>query len=162
MHLSEETRSPTAVSSGMCEKEEGKMISFTLKSGRMVIPTSFHGSRFSDGTVFNPSEEEIKSIKDFWGERTVKREFKPVESKFSGITVVESTQRVTDEALEKLRGVQADHPEAIILASFMLVSALKEMGIRDQFPNVLCTNATEATSRAANVDKVWDVNKFAW
>jgi len=138
------------------------MISFTLKSGRMVIPTSFHGSKFSDGTVFDPSDEDVQAIKDFWGSLTVAREFSSVKHAFSGIGVVESTQRVTDEALEKLREVQTNHPDAIILASFMLVSALKEMGIRDEFPQVLCTNATEDTKRARPQDKIWDVERFAW
>lgn len=137
------------------------MISFTLSNGIKIIPTSFHGSKFSDGTVFSPSEEEIEQIKAEFACLTVAREFATKELPIQGISASTSWSTVTEDGLAKLRQVQKMNPEAIILVSFMIVDALCTMGIKDEFPLVLSTNATPATTRSAPQDKVWDIGNFS-
>jgi len=138
------------------------MITFKLNSGLTVVPTSFHGSKFSDGTIFTPSQDQIDQIKADWSCLTVKREFYEKYNLGKGCAVVASKQTVSDEGLEKLRQVQDSLQEGIILVSFMLISALKEMGIRDEFPKVVATNATEETCRSQPQDKIWDIARFAY
>ena len=139
------------------------MISFQLKNGVEVIPTSFHGSRFNDGTVFTPSDADIAQIKNDWGTvLRVQREFSPVEIPLNGIAASSSSQNLSQEGLTFLERVMKDHSNAIILVSFMVVSALREMGVRDKYPRVLAANATPETSRAKPDEKVWDINNFAY
>ena len=138
------------------------MISFTLNNGVKVVPTSFHGSRFNDGTVFSPTEEQISQIKSDWSVLTVKREFTKVDCPVDGIGASSSRQTMTDEGLKALKDVCASDKNLIVLVSFMVVSALREMGVRDEYPQVLCANATRETSRCRPDEKVWDVNNFAY
>lgn len=139
------------------------MISFKLASGVEVIPTSFHGSKFSDGTVFEPTPEEITQIKKDWAVLTVDRRFSPVVDLPVGAS--SSKQSVKADGLAKLDEVLSAHPgRTIIMASFMAISALHDMGpeIRAKYARVLATNATLETCRNAPDQKIWDVNNFAY
>jgi hypothetical protein len=132
---------------------------FRLKNGQVVIQTSPHGGKFSDGTVFEPSKEDIEEIKATWVKwLNVKREFETVDGFL--VPTTKSTQSLSAEgvkALEKYRD-----KNALILVSFMILSALKEMGVRDEFPYVVGMNATKETARSTPQDKVIDVENFAY
>jgi hypothetical protein len=136
------------------------MITFRLKNNVLVVPTSFHGSRFSDGTVFEPSQEQIEQIKSDWSLLTIKREFEPVE----GIPVPTSRSRqiISNEALAALKAAEFEPGNTVVLVSFMVASALHESGRRGNFPHVLATNATPETARSKPEEKIWDVGNFAW
>ena len=135
---------------------------FRLTSGVEVIPTSFHGCRFSDGTTFAPSDDQIAQIKSDWSCLTVKRDFSPVDLGIEGIGASESSQTMSDEGLKALDSALAENPNAIILVSFMVLSALKEQGIREKYPRVLAANATAETQRSAPAEKVWDTANFSY
>ena len=135
----------------------------TLADGTKVYQTSGHGCRFSDGTSFEPSPEQCESIKTFWSFLQVQRHF----SKMSldacpGIGVSKSTQRIPEEALRTMTTLQSEHTDCIFLVSFMVVAALREMGIRDDFPRWLAANATPETQRETPEKKVWDIQNFSY
>ncbi len=137
------------------------MIKHVLASGIEVIPTSFHGCRFSDGTNFEPTPEEIEQIKADWPADSVRRDFVRVTDPLPGIGASRSTQTPSSDIIARLEKAQADNPNAVILVSFMLASALTEAGLRDKFPRVLAANATKETSRSAPQDKIWDIQNFS-
>ena len=137
------------------------MISFTLSNGVQVIPTSAHGCRFNDGTVFVPTEEQIEEIKKDFSCLTVQRDFATKELPIKGVYASISWSMMTEDGLNKLRQIQNENPNSIILVSFMVVDALCTMGIKNQFPLVLSTNATLETQRSAPQDKVWDIENFS-
>lgn len=128
-----------------------------LKDGRKVILTSKHGYRFSDGT-------EIKGVPegfplDFLDALPVKREFREVSAALPN-RATESRQSLPKEALEILSKLSGEAD--IVLVSFMVVSAMKEMGIRNLYPKVLAFNATPETSRSSPQEKVIDIANWAW
>jgi len=132
---------------------------FELKNGMEVIQTSPHSVRFSDGTEFIPTSAGIDIIKDKWVILlNVKREFTVVPGFI--VPTTKSTQRLSDEGVDALRSFKNDG--CLVLVSFMILAALKEMGIRDEFPYVVGINATKETSRSAPQDKICDVNNFAY
>ncbi|MDX9810646.1 MAG: hypothetical protein RBT04_10900 [Sphaerochaetaceae bacterium] len=137
------------------------MIKFKLANGIEVIPTSFHGCRFSDGTEFAPTAEDIEQIKADWPADSVRRDFMRADDPLPGIGASRSIQTPSQDIMDRLDKAQADNPNAIVLVSFMLASALAESGLRGRFPRVLAANATKETSRSAPQDKVWDIQNFS-
>jgi hypothetical protein len=138
------------------------MVTFKLKSGVEVIPTSPHEYRFNDGTHFIPNEGEKAQIKQDWAVLTVDREFTPVDIPVEGVEASSSSQKMREEGIKALEDVLKKHPGAIILTSFMCISALKEMHIREEFGRVLACNATPETQRVPPSEKIWDVKNFAY
>lgn len=129
-----------------------------LVDGRKVVLTSKHGFRFSDGTIAPEVPEDFP--KDFLDALYIKRKFREVPEALPN-KASESTQELAPDALSILSVLskKAD----IVLVSFMVVSALKEMGIRNQYPKVLAFNSTPETARCGNPsEKVVDVNNWAW
>ena len=129
----------------------------TLNDGTRVVMTSKHGFTFSDVIVatapFDVSNEYVDTLK-------VEREFKVV---WENPRCTESTQRVSDSSLKVLDALQASEDVDIILVPFMLIGALKDMGIRNQYPKALAFNATPETARTSVVsEKIVDVNNWAW
>jgi hypothetical protein len=137
------------------------MVKFELKNGQVIFPTSGHGSRFSDGTVFEPSPEEIATIKNDWGFMQVKPTFSPIALDLN-VGVNSRGNFLAEEVLHKMKDIQRENPTVLFLVPFMLISALKEMGIRNEFPHFLSTNATPETVRSAPQEKIWDVDNFSW
>jgi hypothetical protein len=129
----------------------------TLKDGRKVILTSNHGFKFSDGTEFPGLPKDFPM--DFLDALAVKREFREVSAALPN-KATESRQSLPKEALEILSklSMEAD----IILVSFMVISALKEMGIRNLYPKVLAFNATPETTRSSPQEKIVDITNWAW
>ena len=50
----------------------------------------------------------------------------------------------------------------IVLVSYMVISALKEMGTRKVFWNVLAMNSTPETAREIPEKKIVDIDNWAW
>lgn len=128
----------------------------TLKDGRKVVLTSKHGYRFSDGTEFKvPDGFPL----DFLNALTVRREFKEVSAALPN-KATESRQSLPKEALETLSRLSGEAD--IVLVPFMVISAMKEMGIRNLYPKVLAFNATPETTRSSPQEKVVDIDNWAW
>jgi aspartate 1-decarboxylase len=131
---------------------------FELQNGQKVIQTSPHGAKFSDGTIFKPSVEEVEEIKTTWVKTlNVNRQFERVDGFL--VPTTKSTQSLSEEGVAALEHYK--DKDVLILVSFMVLAALKEMGIRDKFPYVVGMNATRETARSAPQDKVIDVENFA-
>lgn len=92
----------------------------------------------------------------------IDRKFESVPSVIPGIKLSHSSQSISEANLNRLHEITAANPDTAVLVSFMVVSALNEMGIRDQFPTVIAGNATPETSRAKPDEKVWDLTNMAY
>ena len=136
--------------------------SFTLKNGQKVVQTSGHPCAFNDGTTFKPDEAEVKAIKDYFSFLTVERSFQEVPSPFPGIRYTHSSQRLSEDTVNKLYELVKTHPDTMFLVPFMVESALWEMGIRDKFPTLAGGNATPETSRETPDKKVWNLQNMAY
>ena len=129
-----------------------------LVSGLLIVLTSKHGFNFSDGS----SAEMPNDISfEYLNKLSVVRTFRVVQE--TPFRVTESTQKVSDEGLEILNELQASEEVDIVLVPLMFLSALKEMGIRDNYPKVVAFNSTPETSRTGNPqEKIVDINNWAW
>ena len=138
---------------------DGKEIVFpvhTLKDGRKIAITSKHSFKFSDGTEFRLPEDFPM---DFLDALTVQREFWEVPEALPN-KATESVQWLTEESLKILRKLKLKVD--IVLVSYMIISALKEMGIRDDFSAVLAMNSTPETAREVPEKKIVDIENWAW
>jgi len=138
---------------------DGKEIVFpvhTLKDGRKIAITSKHSFKFSDGTEFRLPEDFPL---DFVDALTVQREFWEVSEALPN-KATESFQWLTKESLRILE-VLSENVD-IVLVSYMIISALKVMVKRDEFPNVLAMNSTPETAREVPEKKVVDIDNWAW
>lgn len=131
-------------------------------SGLMILQTSAHGVKFSDGTAYEPSEQDKEDIKKLWDFLNVKRDFSPVETNFPGIKLSTSNQYMEPVDLQKLAAIHDNNKDKFIMVSFMVISALREMDMRDRFPRVIAGNATRETAREIPDKKVWDLNNMAY
>jgi len=129
----------------------------TLKDGRKVILTSNHGFKFSDGTEFKGVPDGFPL--DFLNALTVRREFREVSAALPN-RATESKQSLTQEALETLSRLSGEAD--IVLVPFMVISAMKEMGVRNLYPKVLAFNATPETTRSNPDEKIVDIDNWAW
>ena len=127
-----------------------------LKDGRKIAITSKHSFKFSDGTEFRLPEDFPL---DFVDALTVQREFRNIPEALPN-KASESVQKLSDSSLKILRELKLKVD--IVLVSFMIISALKEMGIRDNFSAVLAMNSTPETAREVPEKKVVDIDNWAW
>jgi len=130
------------------------MVIHTLASGATILVTSpGHGFRFNDGTVASAQD---KAVCD---RLTLKRELRPVGS-IKGMALNEVRMLLSDEQLSFLAELcqKAD----LVLVPFPVLSAMREQGVRDQFPNAVAFNATAETQRSAPADKVVDINNWSY
>lgn len=126
----------------------------SLANGATVLVTSpGHGFKFNDGTFAEPQHKAVCDA------LSVKREF-VAKGEIAGMKVTECRQSLTDEGIALLRELcsKAD----VVLVPFMVISALREQGKRDEFPNALAFNSTPETARSAPADKVIDVNNWSY
>ena len=126
-----------------------------LACGLTVITTSpKHGTKFSDGTESPAQDKEVCDLLNCDRVTTDRGEFAP------GIKKVEFRMVLNSRGQEALRLLceKAD----IVLIPFPVLTALREQGIRNEFPNAVSVISTEATQRAAPDDKIWDVTKWSW
>lgn len=128
-----------------------------LENGLVVVVTSKHRFSFSDGSEFEGVPEDFPQ--EFLKALTVNREFRVVQD--LPFRATESTQKLSDEALSVL--TELSEKVDIVLVPFMVIGAMKEMGIRSEFPKVVAFNATPETARVADVSqKVVDCDNWAW
>lgn len=125
----------------------------TLTNGATVILTSPHGFKFSDGTVAEPQTKEVCD------ELTLRRELKNVGT-IKGMPLNQVSMLLSIEQQEFLSTLckSAD----IVIIPFPVLSALREQGIRDRFPNAVAFNATAETQRSAPNDKIVDINNWSF
>ena len=127
----------------------------TLANGLTVITTSpGHGARFSDGSVAEPQTKEVCDLLTCDRVTTDRGEFAP------GIGKVELRMILNSKGQEALRLLceRAD----IVLIPFPVLTALREQGIRAEFPNAVAAIATKETERSSPQEKIWDVTKWSW
>ncbi len=124
-----------------------------LESGATVITTSPHGFKFSDGTVAEPQTKEICD------RLTLFKSFNRVNT-IRGMALCETRMCISDGQSHFLHNLceKAD----LVILPFPVLSALRDMGIRDQFPNAVAFNATAETQRSAPTDKVVDINNWSY
>lgn len=130
------------------------MVIHVLKNGATVLPISpSHGFSFSDGTSC-PAQE--KSLCD---KLTLSRQLRKV-GEIKGMTLNEVKMVLNEDQIDFLREISkmAD----IVILPFPVLTALREQGIRDEFPNCVAFNATQETQRAAPADKVIDINNWSY
>ena len=135
---------------------------FTLVNGTKMVQTSGHGASFSDGTIFSPSEEEKIEIQNYYKFLQVDRTFSEVPAPIPGLKLSHSSQEISSENLRRIRELVNTYPDVYFLVSFMVISALNEMDLRDNFPTLIAGNATRETSRAKPDEKIWDVENMAY
>jgi hypothetical protein len=125
----------------------------TLVSGAKLISLSPHQFQFSDGTTSEPQEADVVGL------FTLKRELTP-KGQLAGMAVNETAMRLSagqQEALAELAGM-AD----LVILPFPVLTALREQGIRDQFPNCVAFNATQDTQRSPPNEKVVDIQNWSY
>lgn len=124
-----------------------------LKSGATVLSLSAHPFQFSDGTV---SEKQEQCLVEAF---TLRRVFKKV-GMVKGMTVNEMKMILTQDQLNLL-GDLCKTVDLVILP-FPVLTALREQGEREKFPNAVSFNATVETQRSAPNEKVIDINNWSY
>jgi hypothetical protein len=124
-----------------------------LESGATVITTSNHEFAFSDGTVAEPQTKEV------WERLTLERKFVN-KGAIKGMPLNQTHMCLNEEQQVFLSELckQAD----IILIPFPVLTALREQGIRDKYPNAVSFNSTKETQRASLDYKVVDINNWSY
>lgn len=125
----------------------------TLASGATVVSLSAHEFRFSDGTVSLPQVPEVVNL------FTLHRHFEE-KGEIKGMKVVETSMVLDTKQCILLREL-AEMADIVILP-FPVLTALREQGCRDKFPNCLAFNSTPETQRSAPNEKVIDLNRWSY
>jgi hypothetical protein len=126
----------------------------TLKNGATVISLSAHPFKFSDGTECGGQGAEIVNA------LTLKREERAVGT-IKGMGLFE-VKMALSEAQERLLGELCSMADIVILP-FPVLTALRESGIRKNYPNAVAFNATKETMRCADPkDKIIDIERWSY
>lgn len=124
----------------------------TLANGATIVMTSPHGCKFSDGSeaAGNPELAKVLTL--------VKTGVKRGEVR--GMALNQVVWTISDQQYRLL--TELSTVADLVLVPFPFLSALRESGRRDNFPNVVAANATRETERSAPNDKVWDINNWSY
>ncbi len=114
---------------------------------------SAHGFRFSDGTNSEPQVDEVVAM------FTCKREYRN-RTNIKGMAVNETKMVLTLEQLDQLD--RLCQLVDVVVLPFPVLTALREQGVRDKFPNALAFNATTETQRSGPNDKVVDIDNWSY
>lgn len=126
----------------------------TLANGATVLITSpGHGFRFSDGSVAEPQTKEVCDRLTLARKASRVREVK-------GMALNRVQMVLSEDQLGFLAELcqMAD----LVLVPFPVLQALREQGVRDEYPNAVAFNATPETQRSAPQDKVVDFNNWSY
>jgi len=124
-----------------------------LTNGAAVLSISGHGFRFSDGTE---SEAQEMSIVDFF---TLRRQNRKV-GEIKGMPLNEVRMALAKNQQDELK--RLSELVDIVIVPFPVLAAMREQGIRDEFPNCVAFNATPETQRSAPQDKVVDITNWSY
>ena len=135
-----------------------------LFNGETVAITSKHGYTFSDGSS---CQEEMNAAAannsisfDYLDKIVVKRKFTPAPLALP-IKATMSVSELSENSLWYLK--ELSRRVDVVLVSFMAIDALKQMGIRNQYPKVLAYNSTPETARVNSVtEKIVDLDNWGW
>lgn len=129
------------------------MKSHTLTNGASVITTSPHPFKFSDGSIAEAQDKDLC-------ERLTLSRTMAVHAIVKGMNLVRVSMLLNDEQLKLLS--QMSEAADIVLVPFPVLTALREQGVRDNFPNVVAFNATAETQRSAPDQKIVDINNWSY
>lgn len=124
-----------------------------LANGARIISLSPHGFKFSDGTA---SEAQTPKLVSFF---TLERVTEEV-SRIKGMRVQRTSMPISEEQLAHL-GHLVELAD-LILVPFPVLVALREQGIRDNYPSVVAFNATLETQRSAPAEKIVDIDNWSY
>jgi len=136
-----------------CEQILQNAVIHTLANGATVMSLSPHEFRFSDGTVAPPQHPDVVAL------FTLARDFREVR-RIKGMAVVEMAMRLTIDGQVGL-GYAANMVD-IVIVPFPVLTALREQGIRNSYPNCVAFNATQETQRSSPTEKVVDIEKWSY
>ena len=125
----------------------------TLNNGSTVISLSLHPFTFSDGTV---AEGQDKDLVDFF---TLERKFEAMYP-INGMGVNRVQMILSREQLLRLTLLSKDVD--IVILPFPVLTALREQGVRDMYPNCLAFNATVDTQRSPPNEKIVDIDNWSY
>lgn len=126
----------------------------TLSNGATLVMVSpGHGFKFSDGSECGPQDADVCSKLNLKRELRKKAEIKGMNLNEVRMFLDESQRQF----LAELCGM-AD----VVVIPFPVLAALREQGIRDQFPNAVAFNATPDTMRSAPSEKIVDINNWSY
>ena len=124
----------------------------TLSNGATVISTSMHGFKFSDDTECSGNPEIAKM---FTLERVTANK-----TTIKGMAVNETRMVINEE--QKVYLGELCQSYDIVIVPFPVLVSLREMGIRDNFPNAVAFNATKETQRLPPQDKIVDIQNWSY
>lgn len=126
----------------------------TINGREMEIASlSPHDHILSNGEVIPPQDERyVKGIRvDFKSTPKINK---------LGINLAVQSLSISEEGLNLLQEITSGCH--LVVAPFMVISSLREMGIRDSFPNLVAYNATPETRRSAPQEKIVDINNWSY
>ena len=129
------------------------LFTHTLANGATVASLSAHGFKFSDGTECRGQDTEVV---EFF---TLKRKL-TLMGIVKDMHLNEIKMELSEDQLKKLKEVskQAD----LIIIPFPMLSALREQGVRNQFPNCVSFNSTPEPLRSPPNEKIVDINNWSY
>lgn len=128
-------------------------ITHTLANGAVICGLSPHDFRFSDGTKGGAQVEDL--VKFF----TLSRDYRKV-GEVRGMSLNEVRMVLSQDQLDKLQEIAASVD--LVVVPFPVLTALREQGVRAQYPNVVAFNATQETQRSAPQDKIVDIDNWSY
>lgn len=125
----------------------------SLRNGATIISVSPHGFRFSDGTSCEAQEEAVCA------KLTLKREYTPIKT-VKGMPLNQTRMLLDKEQITFLR--ELCRAADLVIIPFPVLSALREQGIRELFPNAVAFNATKETQRDSPNEKIVDIENWSY
>jgi hypothetical protein len=126
----------------------------TLNKGATVLSLSLHPFTFSDGSVAEGQDEDV--VDEF----TLRREFTPMPA-IAGMKVNRTSMVLSKKQMDRLTELSTMDID-IVIVPFPVLTALREQGVRDNFPNCVAFNATIETQRSPPNEKIVDIDNWSY